>query len=310
MQQAFEIFRYPERLAEFARSPLPEKWLQNLPALIQDKLSDKRNRELIEWCEILQALPNATPEQKYAFMLRLSPWRKGPFDLPHVFIDSEWQCQMKWSRVQKHLPSLKYKNILDVGCGNGYYLAQMHKADARWLVGVEPHLRFHTQWQAVQNDLQTPRALMLPCTLEELLETQSEISSEIFDLVFSMGVLYHRRSPIDHLTQLKQCLKPGGELILETLVTTQQDLIMPEDRYAKMRNVWFIPSVPLLVTWLRRCGWIDIEVWDVSVTSFEEQRRTKWMTAESLVDFLNADQNKTLEGYEPPTRALIKARRG
>ncbi|PMC22346.1 tRNA 5-methoxyuridine(34)/uridine 5-oxyacetic acid(34) synthase CmoB, partial [Klebsiella aerogenes] len=33
-----------------------------------------------------------------------------------------------------------------------------------------------------------------------------------------MGVLYHRRSPLDHLWQLKDQLAPGGELVLETLV--------------------------------------------------------------------------------------------
>ena len=56
-----------------------------------------------------------------------------------------------------------------------------------------------------------------------------------------MGVLYHRRSPIDHLLELKGCLQTGGELVLETLVIDGGlgEVLVPENRYAKMRNVWF-----------------------------------------------------------------------
>ena len=39
-----------------------------------------------------------------------------------------------------------------------------------------------------------------------------------FDTVFSMGILYHRRSPMDHLRELRELLRPGGQLVLETLV--------------------------------------------------------------------------------------------
>ena len=39
-----------------------------------------------------------------------------------------------------------------------------------------------------------------------------------FDTVFSMGVLYHRKSPIEHIEQLRNQLKDDGELVLETLV--------------------------------------------------------------------------------------------
>ncbi len=61
-----------------------------------------------------------------------------------------------------------------------------------------------------------------------------------------MGVLYHRRSPVDHLYQLKSTLRPSGELVLETLIIDgdEQTVLLPKDRYARMRsNVWFIPSV-------------------------------------------------------------------
>lgn len=127
-----------------------------------------------------------------------------------------------------------------------------------------------------------------------------------------MGVLYHRPNPIEHLQILASTLKAGGELLLETIVLedAEQTVLVPEDRYAKMRNVWFIPSVAMLELWLRRTGFEEIRVIDVSRTTSEEQRRTDWMTFESLSDFLDpTDSNRTIEGYPSPSRAVIIAKK-
>ncbi len=85
---------------------------------------------------------------------------------------------------------------------------------------------------------------------------------------------------------------------------------MPEGRYAKMRNVWFIPTLPLLETWLRRTGFKEIRILDVTRTTISEQRSTAWMTYESLADFLApANAMHTIEGYPGPVRGLLTARR-
>ena len=131
-----------------------------------------------------------------------------------------------------------------------------------------------------------------------------------FDAVFSMGVFYHRRFPVDHILQLRDCLKSGGELILETLVIdgNAQQVLVPEDRYGKMRNVWFIPSCDAVMLWMRRCGLKDITLVDVTPTSTDEQRRTEWMQYESLADYLDPDDpQKTVEGYPAPKRAIFTA---
>jgi len=133
---------------------------------------------------------------------------------------------------------------------------------------------------------------------------------QAFDTVFSMGVFYHRRSPVDHLYQLRQCLKPGGELVLETLVIEgdEHQVLLPEDRYAQMRNVWFIPSSKAVILWLKRCGFKNIKLVDESYTSLDEQRSTDWMQFHSLEEFLDPeDTKKTIEGYPAPLRALITA---
>ena len=77
--------------------------------------------------------------------------------------------------------------------------------------------------------------------------------------------------------------------------------LVPEDRYAQMRNVWFLPSVPALERWLRRAGFVDVRCVDVSVTSVEEQRSTDWMRYQSLPDFLDPqDHGRTVEGLPAP----------
>jgi tRNA (mo5U34)-methyltransferase len=125
-----------------------------------------------------------------------------------------------------------------------------------------------------------------------------------------MGVLYHRRSPIDHLLMLRDLLRPGGELVLETLVIDRGNgnVLVPSGRYAKMRNVWFLPSVTELENWLRRVGFRVVRTVDVTATTIEEQRTTRWMRFESLRDFLDpTDTSRTIEGYPRPVRAIVLA---
>jgi len=77
-----------------------------------------------------------------------------------------------------------------------------------------------------------------------------------------------------------------------------------------MRNVYFIPSALALKNWLEKCGFVDVRIVDSCLTTHEEQRRTSWLTTESLEDFLDpTDNSKTLEGYPAPLRAVLVARK-
>lgn len=309
---------------ELASTPLQD-WAADLPAQLDAKLAIGHG-DLARWYAAVEALPPLTAEHielRDELRLRgacddtsraalksalqgLIPWRKGPFHLFDVHLDTEWRSDWKWSRVAPHL-DLAGKRILDVGCGNGYYMWRMLGAGARAVVGVDPNWLFLNQFLAVKNYLPESPAWHLPLALEEL-----PAKLEGFDTVFSMGVLYHRRSPIDHLLDLKDKLLRGGELVLETLVVEgdNQQVLVPEDRYAQMRNVWFLPSVPALELWLRRAGFVDVRCVDVSTTSVEEQRSTDWMRYQSLPEFLDpADHSRTVEGLPAPTRAVLLARK-
>lgn len=235
----------------------------------------------------------------------LSPWRKGPFRINDVTIDTEWRSDFKWLRVLPHLKPLKGKRLLDIGCGNGYHCWRMLAESPKLVLGVEPSVLFNLQFRAIQHYLNRPEINILPFGIEAL-----PADMNWFDTVFSMGVLYHRKSPIEHLLTLKALLVPGGQLCLETLVIEggRGDILLPAERYARMRNVWFIPSAEELAGWLNRCGFKSVQIIDSSITTVEEQRSTEWMQFESLADCLDADDSQfTVEGLPAPRRAVLLA---
>ncbi|MGL9750939.1 MAG: tRNA 5-methoxyuridine(34)/uridine 5-oxyacetic acid(34) synthase CmoB [Symbiopectobacterium sp.] len=310
-----------------AKGPLSH-WLNTLPAQLSAWQRESLHGKFKQWFNAVEALPELTPSQldvqhsvtaalqpdlsngqREGLEVRLRelmPWRKGPYSLYGVNIDTEWRSDWKWERLPPHISPLKGRLVLDVGCGSGYHLWRMVGAGAHLAVGIDPMQLFVCQFEAVRKLLgNNQHAHVLPLGIEQLPELAA------FDTVFSMGVLYHRRSPFDHLWQLKNQLVSGGELVLETLVIEGDEnaVLVPGERYAKMRNVYFIPSAPALVRWLEKCGFVDVRIVDHCVTTLEEQRRTSWMTTESLADFLDPnDRSKTCEGYPTPLRAVIVAR--
>lgn len=238
-------------------------------------------------------------------LMSFHPWRKGPFDLFGVTLDTEWRSDWKWDRLAPHL-NLAGKRVLDVGCGNGYYGWKMAAAGAELVCGLDPFLLYVMQYEVLRRYIHGFSGHAVLPAGDEVLNQRLQL----FDVVFSMGVLYHQISPIEHLQRLASALKRGGQLVLETLIleSDHPTVLVPENRYAKMRNVWFIPSVPMLLRWLRRTGFCDCQVIDVTPTTPAEQRRTEWMTFESLSDFLDpADSGRTIEGEPGPVRAIITA---
>lgn len=307
---------------------LLESWAEHLPAQIARGLDSDRYGDLPGWQAVVSALPDYTPrsfdlaaatvrigeagdisdEQRQALTAQLRqfhPWRKGPFELFGIHINTEWRSDWKWGRLENHISPLTGRNVLDVGCGNGYHCWRMLGAGAANVVGIDPTPLFSMQYQVMQHYVQSDKLIVLPLGIDDV-----PARLEAFDTVFSMGVLYHRRSPLDHILQLKDCLVPGGELVLETLVIEGDEnaALVPEDRYARMGNVWFIPSPAMLVRWCQRCGLKNIRIVDINQTSTNEQRTTEWMSYQSLSDFLDPDDsNKSIEGYPAPRRAILIA---
>jgi len=285
-----------------------DSWREATEALIRARLSDAAHGDFSTWRETLEQLrgcdPNQTEDIRNALMT-LAPWRKGPFQVADTFIDSEWRSDLKWARLKNAIAPLVGRNVLDIGCGNGYYAQQMRAAGAKSVIGVDPTLLYVMQFLAVSHFAPAENVFVLPLRSEQLPQ-----NDRAFDSCFSMGVLYHQRSPIDHLRQLKGMLRPAGQLVLETIFVPGEEsyACTPADRYARMRNVWLLPTISELKTWLQRSGFKDIEVVDQSVTSVDEQRSTEWMPFESLAQALDPnDSTKTVEGWPAPRRVIVLA---
>jgi tRNA (mo5U34)-methyltransferase len=281
-------------------------WRESLQPLLEERLAPSAHGDMPGWLDALERLPGESAAESRELLLRLCPWRKGPFTLGETNIDSEWRSDLKWARVRDAIEPLDGHSVLDVGCGNGYYALRMREAGARSVVGIDPTLLYVMQFLAVARFLETDGVSVLPLRLTEL-----PGGSRTFDSVFSMGVLYHQRSPVDHLRQLRDQLRRGGQLVLETLYLPGEDACArtPPERYARMRNVWLLPTVPELETWLRRTGFTGIRVADRSVTTTDEQRSTPWMPFESLQEALDpTNSGRTVEGWPAPRRVLVIAK--
>ncbi len=321
----------PFDFSEFFRT-LPENgmesWRQHFLDVI-DRAVSRPDGNFPQWLEALKMIPEIpsglvaldrdavsafpadalTPELAARVeegLLRLSPWRKGPFRLGDVFIDAEWRCDMKWNRVIRHLSPLAGRRVLDVGCGNGYYLFRMAGCGARAVIGIDTSLLFMSQFAALQRFIGQKNVTMLPVGFEDM-----PADMEVFDTVFAMGVFYHRRSPFDFLRSLKGLLKKGGELVLETLIIEgdQRQVLVPPGRYARMNNVWFIPSPAAMILWLEKAGFADARMVDRCRTTVEEQRATRWMPGDSFARcVLPENPELTVEGLPAPVRAVFVAR--
>ena len=316
-------------LLEWLPDSKRNEWGQQVEKRLEEVFETRPHGDLPRWLQALASLPSipgvtadfqsptvqlagpdpltdATLKQVETGLRGLMPWRKGPFDFFGVPVDTEWRSDWKWERIAPQLSPLEGRVVLDVGCGSGYHCWRMLGAGAKRVIGIDPGILFLVQFLTVRDYLPSPPpADLLPMRMEDL-----PPGLALFDTVFSLGVLYHRRSPLDHLLELKSALKPGGELVMETLVIEggPTETLMPEDRYARMRNVWFIPSVPMLQRWLERTGFRNVRAVDVTPTTTDEQRSTDWMQFQSLPDFLDPeDRNRTIEGYPPPIRATLVA---
>lgn len=305
-------------------------WLSELGTVLRDKdnFHRLRDRKSQKYLEILSNLPEVTAlicdldqdwitigradelepqaaQQVLHALFALRPWRKGPFKIFGTEVDCEWVSYLKWNRLKDAIAPLRGKRILDIGSSCGYYLYRMSNQQPRLLIGLEPYATFYFQFCLLQQLIQAPNCYTIPAKFEEL-----PLMEGYFDTIFHMGVLYHVRSPLDSLIQIRRTLRRGGELVLETLIIPGEEhlALSPPQRYAKMNNVYFLPTVNCLTSWLEKAGFTNIRCIDVSTTTFKEQRQTAWIQTESLRDFLDPENEQlTIEGHPAPRRALMLA---
>jgi tRNA (mo5U34)-methyltransferase len=232
------------------------------------------------------------------------PWRKGPFSVFGIDIDAEWQSNRKWQRLLPVLPDLREKNVADIGCNNGYYMFRMAEHRPRFVLGLEPSVQHYYCFKALNGIAGIGQLNIDLLGVEHL-----PLFPACFDVIFLMGVIYHRPSPIDTLRDIHTALTPGGTLILESQAIPGEGslALFPEATYAKAPGIYFIPTGRCLVNWLRKAGFAQVELFCSHPMSSEEQRQTEWMTFESYSDFVRPDNPRlTVEGYPAPHRVFLR----
>ncbi len=248
------------------------------------------------------SVEGAAPKDVEKIARMMMPWRKGPFKLFDTFIDSEWRSYIKYNLLRKHF-NLKDKRVADIGCNNGYYLFRMQEDAPKSLVGFDPSPLYKTQFDFINHFIKSD-------IVYELLGVEHlEFYEEKFDLIFCLGVLYHRSDPVSMLKSLYRGLDKKGEVILDTFYIEGDDEIClcPESSYSKIPNIYFVPTIKALKNWCKRAGFDTFEVLETSVTNADEQRKTSWIEGESLENFLDEnDKSKTVEGYPAPARVYVR----
>ncbi|MDY6057310.1 MAG: tRNA 5-methoxyuridine(34)/uridine 5-oxyacetic acid(34) synthase CmoB [Campylobacter lanienae] len=269
--------------------------------LTRIKNLDNNNSKLILDDSVRLEIPNFTKEIE-DIAIALKPWRKGPFGLNELFIDSEWRSFVKFNILKPHL-SLKDKTIADVGCNNGYYMFKMLEYEPRSIIGFDPSELAFLQFSFINHFAKSDIKF-------EIAGVESLPSYGVkFDTIFCLGVLYHRSDPIKCLKELKSALNPNGEVFIDTMYIDRDDemVLSPDTSYSKIPNISFIPSVKALQNWVKRAKFNSFEILATKDTDSFEQRKTKWIDSQSLEDFLDPnDSSKTIEGYPAPKRIYIR----
>lgn len=240
---------------------------------------------------------------------KLIPWKKGPFNLFGLEIDGEWRSDHKWQRIEDQIGCLEGKKVLDIGCNNGYFMYKMLRKNPLFVLGIDPVVRTFAQFEFIQKFAREEKLFYELLGVEHLKAFRS-----CFDVIFNMGIIYHHRHPLEQLHDIREALAPGGTMILETIGIQGEEpyALFPPDRYAKMRNVWFVPTLSCLVNWVRRANFEEIKILPSVATTEEEQRWTEWCPegGESLKDFLDPlDASKTIEGHPAPWRMTVIAKK-
>jgi len=242
-----------------------------------------------------------------AALKALIPWRKGPFSYYGTDIDSEWKSHLKWDRVAPWLPDLKNKKICDIGCNNEYYMFRMMSQNPWFVLGIDPMVRYYFHHILNRKFYYDPRMNFDMLGVDDM-----DLFPEFFDVVFFMGIIYHRRNPVETLKLINSSMKRGGTLILESsgIPGDEPYCLFPDGRYMKAPGYWFLPTASALKNMLSRTGFHKIEIFENFKLDVEEQRQTEWAIYESLEHFLDPrDPSKTVEGYPAPVRIYIRAQK-
>ncbi|MDH5719863.1 MAG: tRNA 5-methoxyuridine(34)/uridine 5-oxyacetic acid(34) synthase CmoB [Spirochaetia bacterium] len=319
-----------ENSLDYLKSYLSQTNLEALGQILKqkyDKIKDNRYKVFIDALNNLSLLKTAVKDYKnsvvkigskdelspkaaenlYKLLKLFVPWRKGPFSLFGIDIDAEWRSDLKWERFLPFIDDMRDKTICDIGANSGYYMFRAAHYSPKLVLGVDPTIRFWLTFKFLQSYANEKSLYYEPFGFEEL-----NYFNEFFDIIFCMGIVYHHKDPLDALKKSFDALKPGGQILVESLGYDSADSIafFPGKKYAGVSGVWFVPSETCLENWLIRAGFSDVQCRYNLLMEEKEQRETKWAPGKSFIDFIDKkDSSKTTEGFLRPRRLYFTARK-
>jgi 2-polyprenyl-3-methyl-5-hydroxy-6-metoxy-1,4-benzoquinol methylase len=104
------------------------------------------------------------------------------------------------------------KRVLDVGCRDGLYSFKAEKLGAKDIIGIDNDLSqgaVNVVIPYLNSKVQMYSMNMMDLTAERFGK---------FDIILFAGVLYHLRYPFYALKLLRDIVKPGGRMVLETAI--------------------------------------------------------------------------------------------
>jgi SAM-dependent methyltransferase len=168
---------------------------------LPDKLDDKERKRLISRAEALQ------------------PWLQGPFLLGgDLVIGGAWRNDQRWVGLDRPVPDLKGRRVLDVGSNAGYDPFMFHLKGAKEVLACEP-FEFIEQARFLESIYKTGVDFQ-PLGWQDL----DPKEHGQFDLIHCHGVLYHEAHPMQMLQKLRAMLADGGTLLFGSMMLADPEL--------------------------------------------------------------------------------------
>ena len=196
------------------------------------------------------------------------------FEFPHgvvtreEHIDSPGYNLNKWPRLKSILDDigLENKTIVDIGCGDGYYVIEAAKAGAKYCLGTDI------------DELRIKRGLLA----KELLEVDNVDFKSVdlykdkldkFDIVMGLGLI-HRVPDIDSCIEKLDSI---GKYVLLEFKTLDDPGIVLENKGGKTKSnkynaLWSIPSQTYVINMMAIFGFSDYTIYEDTKSGLKYKR--------------------------------------
>ncbi len=149
---------------------------------------------------------------------------------------------------------LRGREVLDIGCWSGGDALILAGLGAR-VTALEEHPISSAAARRLCRELGTDVKV-----LKTSLYRDRKKWAQSFDLVYTMGVVYHVTDPLLFLRIGFAYLRPGGRLILETKAHEGEDSLCGYSGTTVKGWNWYAPSAEALRRWLLDAGFAEAEV--------------------------------------------------